>query len=216
MEKNEQNMELIGKKLQELNDLKSVHIKMYTDLLDANNGNILIHDLVATGMFNRSLHLIDGFSDLIKNFNLLCAATFIRMQLDNSIRFNAIFLIDDVKSFIKEFLAGKSIRDFKDKSNGQKLYDNYLVKKLGEEFAWIIKVYDESSGFIHFSNKHMFATIVEISSEERSVTNKISSDDSHVPIEFVLELIGAMKELTEVLLYLLSKWNLYKSKIVIN
>jgi hypothetical protein len=47
--------------------------------------------------------------------------------------------------------------------------DAYLKEKATAEFSWIENVYNETSAFVHFSNKHIMNTTTLSSEKERTL-----------------------------------------------
>ena len=37
--------------------------------------------------------------------------------------------------------------------------DAYLVEKLGKEYAWVPRVYEKTSGYVHLSSTHIYSTL---------------------------------------------------------
>jgi hypothetical protein len=69
----------------ELEALQDTHIEMGREMLEADNGNLFHFDFFASGIFHRSLMLINGFIKLIPD-NFKSAAPLVRMQLDNFLK----------------------------------------------------------------------------------------------------------------------------------
>ena len=65
--------------------------------------------------------------------NLICAGALLRLQLDTALRFYAAFRVEKPHDFALAVLDGKRVRDLKD-LDGQKMTDDYLVRKLGASF----------------------------------------------------------------------------------
>jgi hypothetical protein len=83
-------------------------------------------DILAVAVLNRSMCLVSGFASLVEAQNLVAAAPFVRLQLDNGLRFFAASLVDSADDFTMQVLNGTVIRKIKDKS-GKNLTDQYLV-----------------------------------------------------------------------------------------
>lgn len=65
-------------------------------------------------------------------------------------RLYAAFIADDKKAFIRGFIAGKRIIDFKD-DREMKMHDSVLRKRLEEYDSRIDEVYERTSGYVHLS-----------------------------------------------------------------
>lgn len=83
--------------------------------------------------------------------------------------------------------------------------DGYLVKLLSKENPWIDRVYKATSGFIHLSEKHIYAA-VSLADEEMSLRIRISEIDEGVDAELWGEMAAAFVEATELLFYYLNGW----------
>lgn len=117
-------------------------------MLQADNAKIFPLDLMGISVSKRSMSLIKGFTEMIRQENFICAAPMLRMQLDNSLRFYAAFLVEDPHELARNFAEGQSIRNFREKGTNQKLTDRLLVERLSEHYPWIAEVYNKMSGYI--------------------------------------------------------------------
>ena len=89
----------------------------------------------------------------------------------------------------RDVIAGKHINKMKDK-NGQQMTDSYLVKKIGEYFEFVPQVYKYTSGYIHFSERHLFDGIWNINEEQRIVNYIINERDQIFPESSWIELVN--------------------------
>ena len=162
-------------------------------------------DMLAVGVINRSLSLLTGFATLIRNDNYIAAVHLARPHLDNFLRFYASWLVDKPHDFAMNVMKGHQIDKLKDR-NGKHLRDSYLVEVASKEYPWIYNVYKETSGFVHFSKKHVFTSTVLKNKEERTVEFRIGKEDKYVPEESKLEAIECMIEITNCIIKLLEGW----------
>lgn len=151
-------------------------------------------DIYISGILNRSLSLIYGFETLIKSVNFLGAAHLVRPLLDNYLRLSAAWIVSSPHDFVNEVWSGKSVKDLKDK-DGRLMTDRYLKQKAAVKYPWIENVYDETSGFIHFSAKHIVNATTLSDANERSLITVISKTDNNVSIGSKLEGILCMIEI---------------------
>ena len=80
-------------------------------------------------------------------------------------------------------LRGEKVRDLKDRS-GKKMTDVYLCQKLGEEFEWVPRVYERTSGYVHLSSTHPMSALSPSSgadADDWTFTIKISAEDKPLP-----------------------------------
>jgi hypothetical protein len=156
-------------------------------------GQGLYHlDFYITGIVSRSLSLIHGFEILVKSRNYLAALHLVRPHLDNFMRLHAAWLCSDPHDFAFRVWKGEQVDKIKDKDN-KPLKDWYLKQKVSELHPWIENVYKETSGFIHFSNKHIAGTL---NTQGESITAYISKNDNAVANKDKLETIMCMVEIT--------------------
>lgn len=100
-----------------------------------------------------------GFMDLIKAKNHICALALIRLQIDNCILLYQAQLVDDPDDFFQYIANGKDAYNY----NGNKkkkinFHESKIVKALNYKYEEIQSLYKASSGFIHFSSKHISST----------------------------------------------------------
>lgn len=154
----------------------------------------------------RSLSTMEGIKILIENKNFTSAAPLCRMYLDNLIRLHAFSLCDNPDNVALEILSGKRIKDLMDR-NGKRMFDNYLVDSLSEDYSWITNVYERTSGYVHFSFQHHMDMIVKQEEDEvfKKTVYYMSKDDSHVKIGSWLELTTLVLEVSKAISTLIHK-----------
>lgn len=202
--------ESLDSALSRLDALSKRHIGAARQMTEAFGGALYGLDLLAFGAINRSMAHIRGFVSLIRDRNILSAGALLRLQLDTALRFSAAWLVDSPHDFAVAILEGQRVRDLKD-STGQRMTDSYLVQRLGEEFEWIPRVYERTSGYVHFSRVHMLASISMTSKEEHGAFQlKVSSDDPELPESLYAEAAEAFIASTEILLKHVEGWTFTK------
>ncbi|MFW5983483.1 MAG: hypothetical protein ACOCQ4_03195, partial [bacterium] len=135
----------------------------------------------------------------------ITACHLVRCHLDNVLRFSASWLVDDPHRFAMNIMSGERIDKMKDRE-GNQLKDWYLRNKLNEEYPWVTKVYEETSGFIHLSKKHIFTSSKLKDIEKRIVEFRISKKDNYVPDAARIEATQGMNEITYVLCHYIEGW----------
>lgn len=146
--------------------------------------------LFVFGIGKRTVAQSVGFRSMIGARNFICGAGLLRMQIDSAMRLNAVNLVQDVASFLDQWIAGKKISMLKS-DTGQKLTDFYLVERLGEIYPWVPDVYSQTSSFIHFSSRHAWATVTRVDEEEREFHFQIGPHEDNHPDEAFLEIVDA-------------------------
>ena len=192
--------------IQGLRNMKREHLEMGKYMLkDA----FFPLDFLAVATLNRSLCLIRGFCSLLEAKNMVAAAPLLRMQLDNCLRFSAAWLVKKPHEFAITVLRGTPIRKLKDQ-DGNLLHDRYLVERLTAEYPWVEAVYQNSSGYVHLSEKHIFNCLT-VSKKGGQFQMKITDEDSFVPDDLYLEAIEAFKAATDILLKFAHGWAFTKA-----
>lgn len=196
--------EPINSKLEQLNLFENDLIDLSKQMMESGQDMFAL-DMLAVGVINRSLSLISGFITLIRNSNYLAGVHLIRLHLDNYLRFSASWLVDEPHDFAMKVMDGTRIEKLKDR-NGEVMRDKYLVKLASVEYPWIQTVYDETSGFIHLSRKHIFTSTIIKVEEVTTMEFRISKEDKYVQDESRLEAVQCMIEITRCIISLLEGW----------
>ena len=142
-------------------------------------GQVFHFDFYLNGTYSRALALIEGFRVLLDSKNYLAASHLVRPYLDNFLRLFAAHLVKNPHEFANEVMKGKKVEEFFDKDNPkQPLRDVYLRKKASESYPWINEIYKQTSGYIHFSSKHIYNPIVKVDSENSTIGTYLTKYDS--------------------------------------
>jgi len=165
-------------------------------------------DLLAIAALNRSLALSSGFSAMIRARNFVCAAALLRLQLDTALRFAAAWMVSEPHDFAMSVMGGTSVRNLLD-SDGKKMTDARLVSRLRDEDPWIEDLYEQTSGYVHFSDKHLFNTVTSLG-DDGAFTMKASAVDEAVQPQHYLEAVVAFEECVGLFVRYLEGWTLTK------
>lgn len=193
----------------EIDFLESKEKRLIEIATKLNSGKFYPLDFLSNAVINRSLKLIFGFTTLLKDENFTAASHLVRCHLDNIIRFSASWLVEDPHDFATKVIDGVKIESLKDKK-GELMKDWYLRNLLNEEYPWITNVYKESSGYIHFSSKHIFSPIRSLDSENRTMQFSFSKKDVDINMALKIEVVHCMGEITDILLDYLNGWHYTK------
>jgi hypothetical protein len=110
------------------------------------------------GIARRTLAQSRAFKYCIEDRNALVALALTRLQLDTVLRLYAIFWVTDPNAFAKAVFDGGQIDRMK-AADGQLMKDKYLIGRLAPRNSWIEPVYKNTSGLIHFSHRHIQASL---------------------------------------------------------
>jgi hypothetical protein len=155
------------------------------------------------GALRRTLAQSQGFRDQLAAKNFPCAAgILLRMQIDTAMRVNALRLVADRNQSCREVLGGKQFNKLKD-AEGNKLTDAYLRQKLADGHPWVSSVYEQTSGFVHLSGRHLYNSIATTDEETRTARFVISGKDPPRPDEAYFEIVDAFFQVTKIVSWLL-------------
>ena len=197
-----------------LDEVKKEHVPLAKYITRADGGNVFAFDLFTMAAINRSLAQINGFVLLIEHRNFPCAAAILRLQLDNLMRVYAGTLVEDPHDFADKVLAGKHVRNLTDR-NGKKMTDTHLLKEISCLDSRLEKVYETTSGVIHFSSTHvpLATTLTGETKNDGHFQIRLDGTVASEPEELYFEIIGAFTEITRLFLVQLREWGETKERI---
>ncbi len=155
-----------------LRDRVRLHREAGEKLLGTRDGKLVSSHMLVAALLNRSMGLIRGFCTMISD-NYICAAPLVRLQLDNVLRFSALWLVDDRDDFTAKVIGGEPFNRLKDR-DGKQMNDSYLAQRMDGKVPGLAQAYKEACGYIHFSDAHLYHTVV--STGETSVRIEIGED----------------------------------------
>lgn len=158
---NEEYFEQISPLLKELVELNDKAIDIARNLI---GNSIYSVDLYFFGVLNRSLQLTDGFVAMMQSRNLTCGGALLRLQLDNCIRVYALNIAEDSNEAALAVLKGEKLSKFRDR-NKKKLTDGYIKDQLSQYDSKFSIVYDNTSGYIHFSGKGIYQSLTSLKND---------------------------------------------------
>lgn len=145
---NEDYFEELDKRLVEFSCLRNEAQSLSAEIVGK---NLFEDDLFFTSAISRSVDILDGLSNLLKDRNITCAGVLLRTQIDNLMRVFAAFIAKDRKDFIRKFLEGVHIRKMLDDRN-EKMFDAVLIGRISEYYPDIREIYQKASGYVHLSD----------------------------------------------------------------
>jgi hypothetical protein len=153
-------------------------------------GQIGFQHLYLFGVARRAVAQSVAFRQMIDAKNSIVAQSLIRLQLDTLLRLYALFWVEDPEAFAKLVFEGKSIDKIK-AADGSLMKDSYLRNRVAAKNDWIPSVYAETSGYIHFSHRHMKAALSVDNELSGMGAIIISPYDVDKPIGYYGELLRA-------------------------
>ena len=114
-------------------------------------------------------------------------------------------MVQDPHSLASHLLQDKPLTKIK-ATDGHKLTDRFLHESLTKRYPWATAVYENTSGFVHLSQRHIIAPVSGVDSESRSVTFDVGTKRARWPEDNVLEALDAFAATTNALLDLSRSW----------
>lgn len=179
------------------------------NVLTAQNGAMYLVDLIMVGAVKRSLSLGHGLIAMVNATNMTCARAIVRMQIDTVSRLLAYTYVDDPEEVASKVIGGTPLSKFKSR-DGHKLRDAYLIDKMTESHSWVREVYERTSGEVHFSEKQLFASILSMDDETRTVQMLIGHLDTKYPEWSWSEVVSCFQRLNKVLLEVIESYAAHK------
>jgi hypothetical protein len=179
-------------------------------MASAYRGSFYPVDFLAIGAIKRIISMSGGIKLLVNAFNMVCARSLLRLHIDTALRFFAVFLAKEPHDFAMKVMSGEQINRMEDTS-GKKMTDAYLVSKLASDYPWLPNVYKNLSGYVHFSNQHLFSPVQNIDDETHYVQYVIHEKDTKYPESSWVEVVDCFNESTDIFIKYLEGWIFTKS-----
>lgn len=142
---------------QRLDEVRIQHLEVAGRMIAVTDGAVYNPDLIVMAMLQRSYGIVDALLDAVDTYNMHAAAPLLRLQLDTLIRAHYVASCEALDDLTGRLLRGEQFRKIKD-AEGKNLTDARLQELAAGVHAWVIPVYRETSGWVHFSVSHMAAT----------------------------------------------------------
>ena len=186
---------------------ESAHLEALQQATLADGAALYPADLIMHGVAQRSLQLISGFTVMVEQSNVVCAVPLLRLQLDNIMRFYALWLVPDPNKVLLALLSDKPFRKLTS-SDGSRLTDAYLAKQLAKLHPWVSEVCKRTSGFIHLSSPGLLSGVVSVGDDtSRMVQMLIGSEAGRKWRDTEKkETVDAFIAATDALLHLFVSW----------
>lgn len=157
------------------------------------------------GIARRALAQSRAFKSCLEDRNALVALAILRLQLDTMLRAYALYFVDDPESFAHEVFQGKQIDRIK-AADGKLMQDRYLIDKVMPRNPWVESVYKNTSGLIHFSDRHIKAAIHNNDLDKGALELFISSNDPSHEMDDFEEAIEAFFHVTLMIQVVAEDW----------
>ncbi len=198
--------------LEELEESQKIHNDVALEMLRAEGKKLYIEDFYCLAMMQRSRSVIRGFCNELRDNNFFCAAPLVRLHLDTLLNTFALFLVKDSADFALKKFEGKQTSNLKDR-NGVRMQDSHLARELSNskdlDAAWALHLYEETSKFVHISDKHLLGIFEKV--KKNGDTDIKVSETIDLPDNAKIETLEAMKSITFCLFRLWNGWIYTKS-----
>lgn len=175
-------------------DVRERYLNVFSNHLRAADGvPMYTADLVMFGVMDRQIGLIEAMPAIFEEENIHALAPLLRIQLDSLLRLHAFRIVESMDDLAHHIIKGKSLRKFKDRE-GKDLFDRHLVNTLKHELPWVESMYDTLSGWVHFSESHIFSAVSE-GDGERTINVGVGSFREKIPNELFTEAKDALIEI---------------------
>lgn len=146
------------------------------------------------GIARRALAQSAAFRQMISSRNSIVASSLLRLQLDTVLRLYALFWVADPEEFSHKVFEGVAIDKLK-AADGSVMNDKYLKARVAEKNDWVPPVYAETSGYIHFSHRHIKAALQMKDSATGQAQVMIGPHDVGKSVSYYGELLRAFLHL---------------------
>lgn len=155
---NEEYFNALNEKIESLRELRKQGITLAKGIIGE---NLTKDDLFFCASLDRCLHLMDGFTIMLRERNLTCAGPILRLQMDNCMRTYAAFIAEDKMAVVDCLIQGTPIKNLRD-DTGKKMTDGHLKEVLADVDPPFSQLYDQASAYIHLSEKAFYQTVTDI------------------------------------------------------
>ena len=166
-------------------------------------------DFLAFAAAKRHASTTSAFIAMVRSWNMVIARALLRIHIDTSLRFSAVWHVAEPHTFATDVLKGERIDKMKTRA-GQRLTDSHLVDLHKEQHPWLPAVYKHLSGYVHFSGAHISDSITGLGEEDQTVQFLISDQDLKFPEFSWVEVLECFRESTSILGNFLQGWGATK------
>jgi len=178
-----------------IDKIRIAHLDVVRQLSDVHEGLYSI-DLMLTTALSRSYSLVEGFISAFDRWNFFAAAPLLRMQADSLVRLSYMSRAEDSEKVARDFISGVEFRNMRD-PDGKRLIDRRLNELASEFHPWVENIYPATSGWVHFSPQHFYASWKLDKDSRRegtlgSIQLQIPMASGAIPPEMVTDILEAM------------------------
>lgn len=182
---------------QRMEKQKCAALALVKESLEYTNNDVYIIQLLMFAALNRTINILDAISDAIMKWNIIAAGSLLRNLLDTLAVL--VFLSKQPNLNLTEVIDTLFKNGRLMKRKGMRLMripDADVIKCVNEVYPWAKQVYDETSGFVHFSGKHLFGIAREFLNTDKVITMGIGIGNESWPEEELKNFLEATNEIT--------------------
>lgn len=161
-------------------------------------------DLYLVGIARRTLAQARAFKQCVEDRNWLVGSALLRLQLDTVLRLYALYWVADPEEFAGRVFRGEQIDRLK-AADGKLMKDRYLIDQLKGDNPWIESVYKNTSGLIHFSDRHIFSAL-RVKDDTGTFESFIGPNDPEHALADFLEVLEAFVHCTVMISVAAGDW----------
>jgi hypothetical protein len=144
----------VAESTEQLWEMMEDHVELLEELTASKVEESPVLDAVVIAALLRSHATVLGFLSMIEERNKYCAVAMTRFQLDSTMRLFACTLAEDPLQFVGHILGGGMPGKYKTK-DGRFMTDKLLHTELSNAYPGTSDAYEDTSGFVHLSNRHL-------------------------------------------------------------
>jgi hypothetical protein len=157
-------------------------------------GPVVYQHFYLFGIARRALAQSAAFRQMVLSRNSIVALSILRLQLDTVLRLYALFWVANPEDFASKVFKGIAINKLK-AADGSIMSDKYLRCRISEKNEWVSSVYIETSGYIHFSDRHIKAALHMKNTSTGHAQIQIGPYDANKSVSYYGEVLRAFLHL---------------------
>lgn len=163
-------------------------------------------DLFYIGIIDRTLQLTQAFRYLVSQTNYTTSGAILRLHLDSLLKLAYVSQAEDSTAIVLQIIEGVDFRRLKDSQN-RPLTDANLLYYVERFLPKVRKLYKDTSGLIHFSEKFLFSRFIPENEDEHPPKWIYQEEDESWPKDTIQSLLNNYIEISNTILVLMDDWS---------
>lgn len=119
-----------------------------------------IQDMYLLAALDKTIKMLDSYLYAYDRKNITVLAALSRMEIEIAARVYGITLVENQTMFCEDIIINKKRVDKQVDIYGERMYDSYLCKKLGEWLGInLVDIYKKVCEYVHFTPTSLFSTV---------------------------------------------------------